>query len=442
MSNAAEQRPYLVATRRGMLALAGAAPAGVLAACAGSGTGGGSGPRPAMGPATITYAFLGNPVFLQMNQDAAKEFEAAHPGLKLELAHMPSGMYDKIQNLYSGGSAPDVWEPDAARFPAWAERGSFYDIGPMAKRDQGKGAEQIDLNDIWPKYRRSAEWKGKLHGLLCRFTVNAFFFNEDLFTRAGIKLPDDSWTWQTMLDAAKRLTQGDQFGFLMANWNHWVWMNGGEVLTEKGGKWRSAMGSPATVEALQWLADLRHVHRVWPTSDQMTGLDAIKLFTAGRLGMSDQRVTRVADIRAGEGALKWDVGPMPKGKAGRFAWGIGVNRCVSSQTKAAEAAWSFVRFLFTKPNIAAISIPPNMSYARSPAFLEPSKQPKHMSAFLDAIGYSRDFPNEVGRWPDLEELVSSELNKLFAGGVTARAVGETLDQKINALLGEWGVLAP
>src|SRR4029079_10607485 len=111
------------------------------------------------------------------------------------------------------------------------------------------------------------------------------------------------------------------------------------------------------------------------------GQDAIKLFTAGNLAMSDQRVTRVPDIRAAEGALKWDVGPMPKGKATRSAWGIGVNRCVSSQTKAPEAAWAFLRFLFTKPNIAAISVPPNMSYAKSPAFLEPGKQPKHMSAF-------------------------------------------------------------
>ena len=414
---------------------------GVLVAACGVGTQSAPAARPALAPATVTYAFLGNPVFLQMNQDAGKEFEATHPGLKLELEHLPTGMYDKIQNLYSGGSAPDVWEPDAARFPGWAERGSFYDLTPLVSRDQGKGAGKIDIDDIWPKYRRSAQWKNKLHGLLCRFTVNAFFYNEDLFTRAGVKVPDDGWAWQTMLDAAKRLTQGDQFGFLMATWNHWIWMNGGELLTERGGKWRSAMGSPATVEALQWLADLRHTHRVWPTGEQMAGQDAVKLFTTGKLAMSDQRVTRVPDIRTAEGALKWDVAPMPKGKAGRFAWGIGVNRCVSSQTKAPEAAWAFLRFLFTKPNIAAISIPPNMSYARSPAFLEPGKQPKHMSAFLDAIGYSKDFPNEMGRWPDLETLVNTEVNALFAGGVTARAVGEGLDRRINALLGEWGLLA-
>lgn len=359
--------------------------------------------RPTLAPATVTYAFLGNPVFLQMNVEAAREFEATHAGLKLELAHMPTGMYDKIQNLYAGGAAPDVWEPDAGRFPGWADRDAFADITAMARRDQGKG---FDLNDVWPKYRRAAEWKGRLHGVLCRFTVNAFFYNETLFDRAGIKYPNDGWTWATMLDAAKRLTQGDQFGFLMANWNHWLWMNGGEVLVERAGKWRSAMGSPATVEALQFLADLRHTHRVWPSTEQLAGLDAIKLFTTGRLAMSDQRVSRVADIRAGEAALQWDVGPMPKGKAGRFAWGIGVDRCLSAQSKAPEAAWSFIRFLFTKPNIAAISIPPNMSYARSPAFLEPGKQPKHMSAFLDAIGYSKDFPNDQGRWPDLETATS------------------------------------
>jgi ABC-type glycerol-3-phosphate transport system substrate-binding protein len=228
----------------------------------------------------------------------------------------------------------------------------------------------------------------------------------------------------------------------MANWNHWVWMAGGEILVARGGKWRSAMGAPASVEALRFLADLRHTHRVWPAADQMAGLDAIKLFTAGRLAMSDQRVTRVADVRAAEGALKWDVGPMPKGRMGRFAWGIGVNRCLSSQSKAPEAGWAFIRFLFTKPHIAAISIPPNMSYARSPAFLEPGKQPKHMSAFLDAIGYSKDFPNEQGRWPDLEALVNAELTQLWDGQATARAVGEAIDQKVNAQLAEWGQLAP
>jgi multiple sugar transport system substrate-binding protein len=427
-------------TRRAQLRIASLSAAAALVACAGPGQGSGQGgaPAPGLASATVTYAFLGNPVFLQMNQEAGREFEAAHPGLKLELAHMPTGMYDKIQNLYAGGVAPDVWEPDAARFPAWAERGSFADVTALARRDQGKG---FDLNDVWPNYRKAAEWQGKLHGVLCRFTVNAFFYNQDLFTRAGLRAPDDAWTWQTMLDAAKRLTGGEQFGFLMANWNHWVWMAGGEVLTERSGKWRSALGAPPAVEALQFLSDLRHTHRVWPTTEQMGGLDAIKLFTTGRLAMSDQRVTRVPDVRAAEGELQWDVGPMPRGKAGRFAWGIGVNRCLSAQSKAPEAGWAFLRFLFTKPHIAAISIPPNMSYARSPAFLEPGKQPRHMSAFLDAIAYSKDFPNHQGRWPDLEVMVNEELNRLWAGEVTARAAGEAIDQKVNAQLSAWGQLA-
>jgi hypothetical protein len=98
--------------------------------------------RPALAPATITYAFLGNPVFLQMNQDAAREFEGAFPGVKLELSYLPTGMYDKIQNLYAGGSSPDVWEPDAARFPAWAARRAFADVGPLARRDQEQAVSQ------------------------------------------------------------------------------------------------------------------------------------------------------------------------------------------------------------------------------------------------------------------------------------------------------------
>jgi hypothetical protein len=32
--------------------------------------------------------------------------------------------------------------------PGWADRGSFYDLSPLVKRDEGKGADKIDLDDV------------------------------------------------------------------------------------------------------------------------------------------------------------------------------------------------------------------------------------------------------------------------------------------------------
>jgi multiple sugar transport system substrate-binding protein len=424
-------------TRRTVFAALGALP---LAACLPRRAPAEEQPATSAVAGSITYAFLGNPVFYQMNQEAAAEFERAFPNVKVELAYLPEGMYDKIQAMYSGNVSPDVWEPDAARFPSWAERDSFLTIDAYVKRDQGKG---FDLNDIWPNLRRSAEYKGKLLGVLCRYTVNAMFYNEDLLDRHGIPYPSEQWTVSELVVFAQKITDvgAGIWGFGRGFWNHWLWAFGGEILEGRDGRWRSAMGSPKSIEALQWMQDLHYRYRVSYTAQQRGGLSDIQLFINGRVAYADQRVTRVADIRAAEASqLRWDVSWMPKGPAGRFAWGIGVNRCISSQTRNPETAWQFVKFLFSKPEIATISIPPNMSYAYSPKFLNTGQPPRTMKAFLDAIAYSKDYPNEQGRWPELEVIVNRELNRLWNNEASAREAGEAIDKAVNVQLDQWGQL--
>jgi hypothetical protein len=44
-------------------------------------------------------------------------------------------------------------------------------------------------------------------------------------------------------------------------------------------------------------------------------------------------------------------------------------------------------------------------------------------------------------WPEVEALITPELNKVFDGSQTARAAGDAIDQKVNAQLAQWGQLA-
>jgi ABC-type glycerol-3-phosphate transport system substrate-binding protein len=81
-----------------------------------------------------------------------------------------------------------------------------------------------------------------------------------MFDAAGVADPDDTWTWETFRDAAKKLTTpGKQWGVqLPDSWGDLVWyrgispiiyQNGGTVLSEDGKTTTGYLNSPEVVEA-------------------------------------------------------------------------------------------------------------------------------------------------------------------------------------------------
>ena len=71
------------------------------------------------------------------------------------------------------------------------------------------------------------------------------FYNTDMFEAAGVPLPEDGWTWEQMVEAARKLTikEGDvttQYGIDGSNFNWWAMAvpairgHGGEVVDESG----------------------------------------------------------------------------------------------------------------------------------------------------------------------------------------------------------------
>ena len=205
--------------------------------------------------------------------------------------------------------------PWAQGYEAWlsflgetAAAGQFYDVlhlwtGAPAESGTYEALlglnrfirrDRFDLTDFWP----GATWQHDLFGLFTEVETNLLFYNRDLFTRAGAPVPTDKWTWDDLLQQARALTQGEgasaSYGFTpipsetSSNWAAlpWIWGNGGDMLNED--QTRSVVDQPAAVEALQWLANLRHTHQVWPTADQVrqaTATQQDNLFMMGRLAM-------------------------------------------------------------------------------------------------------------------------------------------------------------
>lgn len=225
-----------------------------------------------------------------------------------------------------------------------------------------------------------------------------------------------------------------------------MWSGGGDIMVQnKDGKWKSALADVKTVDAMQFLADLRFKHKVMPVSTQDTGgMNNQASFAAGKVSMYDEVVARTADQRKDKLGFEWDVAPLPRHASGsRATFERPSCRAVAPQSKFREEAWALVKFVTGSKESqeqearTAQWIMPSVRVSNSPAFLDPSQPPKNMKVFLDALGYARVNPVH-GKWEDINRMLGQEFRGLFDGTRTGHEALLAADQKLTAMLKEWG----
>jgi ABC-type sugar transport system, periplasmic component len=131
---------------------------------------------------------------------------------------------------------------------------------------------------------------GKQYGLpIVVGNARVLFYNKDLLDAKGIEPPE---TWEEFRAAAKALTEGDTYGYVMP-WGEqaigalnvgffpYLWQAGGEILSEDGTK--VAFNSEAGLKALQFIHDMKNVDKSMPESvTSMNEDDTYQFFLEGK----------------------------------------------------------------------------------------------------------------------------------------------------------------
>ncbi|MFC5407321.1 ABC transporter substrate-binding protein [Cohnella soli] len=194
---------------------------------------------------------------------AAKEaFERLNPGVQLVVEQMED--YFDIMNELKSGEAPDIIETGG--FQINNPDGIFMDLNPFVSETENTE------EDIFPGLLRVARSGGMLPGLPIEMSSPLVIFNKEMFDSAGIAYPTESWTWDDMIEIAKKLTIRDnqgiasQFGFSLGVDVEWfepfVMRNGGRFVSPDGSTSRGEVDSPATIEAFQKIVDAFRLHCV------------------------------------------------------------------------------------------------------------------------------------------------------------------------------------
>lgn len=302
----------VITTRRTALLALGATAALTLAACGGgtgaSSAGGGSGE--ASGGAKVSSIKI---VAAEYSKDNTKAFwdsfataYKAKTGTSLEVQVVSWDTIDQVSStMIQNNQAPDILNLNV--YASYAKDGLLWSADDVLS-----DAAKSDLLDAFVK---SGTYQGKLYGMPDLSSARAFFYNTDLFAKAGIAAAPK--TWAEFEDAAKKITAlgNGTVGYAMplgpeeaqGEFSIWTFNNGGDW--KSGGKW--TINSDKNVETLTFLKQLAVTDKVTQNNPGKTNrADAFDLFKSGKAGMVVGFSPLAADLDK-DGKVKYAVAPMP-----------------------------------------------------------------------------------------------------------------------------------
>ncbi len=263
------------------------------------------------------------------------------------------------------------------------------------------------------------------------------YYNVQLLKKNGVNLPPakwekSGWTFDDFLDTARRLTQQGSPGVYGAavyddtgNEQTFSVNNGSPTgIFSKDGR-KFTLADPPGHEAMQWIADLTHKHRVQPTRQVTSDLKGTDdMFLNQQLAMRFSSTGFINRIRRDAPTLEFDVTPVPM-KAKRLGEGSIQTYALAVGAKSPDNGWRLLHF-FTEQESArtfidtGYVIPAKKTFAKDYIAAAKGKHPANMELVVDALNYQTQ-PHQTLDTPAARRLYRGKnLEEIWDGLVTAK----------------------
>ena len=358
-------------------------------------------------PTTIEYAYnSGTGALAEARAAGVPKFIAAFPNITVTpVPGQPEAqVLEKFKAAAAAGTPPDVIALNANVYGDLVASKFITPLDDLVKsRSSG-----FNRDAFHPEPLNAMTLDGKLYGVPRFVTTMLLFYNKDLFQRAGIAEPSESWTYdKEFADAAQRLTtllsaeNGFAMGFSNDVRNTMIYSWGGEFFDKLGKK--SLLDQPAAITALEGAHALRFRQRFAPPPGQ----DAGATFNNGRMAMQvtgSFTYTGLTTI-----SFKPGVALMPKGPGGRRTWGNATGYSIADGSKKKESSWEFVKWLVSDPGQEHLAATEATTPATKKVY-PPTGVPADVSkVFFDALKTGVFFP-PLKNFTEIYTQINTELN--------------------------------
>lgn len=341
----------------------------------------------------------------------------------------------------TGGSLPDVFWMHANEVAKYAEYDMLLDLS-----DQISKSDKIDTakypQELVKLYQNS---DGKQIAIPKDVDTIALWYNKTAFDEAGLAYPDDSWTWDTFKEAAKKLTKpdGSQYGTVFnPKSNQETYFNliydwGGKIISDD--KKKSGWDDPKTIEAMQFVESLIKEGSM-PDYSTIGENESLALFESGKVAMCPFGSWMLADLSANEFVkANCDVAILPKYGETRKTIYNGLGWAASASTKNAENAWKLIEYMGSEAaqkKQAELGVTMSAYEGTSEAWVQ-SRKDFHLQAYLDVMHKENMvfYPNSktTVTWDDMSKKT---LLKAYDGSMSMEDVCKEIATEMNKILAQ------
>ncbi|TNC51635.1 ABC transporter substrate-binding protein [Rubellimicrobium rubrum] len=369
------------------------------------------------------------------NEARARElltrFQTEHPDVTVNLEiTTTNGLPERILTTLQSGAAPDLIDVQHPWVNNYAQNGLVIPLDDVLEARE-------DYNEAALDY---VTWDDQLWGIPYRIEAIAVLYNRGHFAAAGLDPDSPPKTWDELLTTARTLTEAGHSGFAITGGGEvgntifrslpFVWMNGGDLLSEDGTT--AVINSPEAVEAVKFWTDMYVEHGVSPTSTlENDGTANRRLFIADQVSMYQSGQFDIASIQTENPNI--DIGAMmtphpeggePAAILGGWSW------VVPTTAENPEDAKTLIRWLAQPENMGFFTdtFPARTSAMELPRFDDPMLQ-----VFGEMLPYGRPLPTHP-QYAQMAQAYFDGIQRILIGEQTAQEAMDLAAEDIQALL--------
>jgi ABC-type glycerol-3-phosphate transport system substrate-binding protein len=370
-------------------------------------------------PVTITFSFpeidndFYEPRVLVYNQE--------HPNTTIELRPLPGNAMGSLDPSQTDALAASVYV-----LREWQIENQILGLNSVIEQDVS-----FIRSDYLPGTVDFLSLGGETWAIPVGADMEVMFFNKDLFDQSGLPYPELGWDWDDFLFYALTINDPDNdsdrvYGYTTTpgyqDVYSFIYEHGGRMFNDIVLPSAPVFNDPLTVEAVEYYADLFHLHRVAPTPEEArrafggTRYAYYEAIRSGSIGMWSMPISQRGGLNwPEEWSGNWAIAPLPMDAVQFSPFWVEEGYAVSAATSNPDECWQWINFLTHEINPRLV--PTRQSLLESDAF-----EQKFGEDAAKVVRQSLEFAVPVSLWQwfslgnaidtfnhAIEEVVNGEL---------------------------------
>lgn len=206
-------------------------------------------------PVELRVMWWGDQKRADSTNRALRKFEEKYPNIKVVGEFAPSsGYFDKLNTQLASGTAPDVFFL-GGNVVDYANKGVLLDLGSYV-------GKELDLSDMDKSMVAYGTIGDKLLHISAGANARGIMVDTDMFQKAGIPVPTDSWNWDDYAKVSKEISDKLGKGYF-GTYDFTV--EGMDIAYKQNGKQLYDMAAGKLgfdqQDALQWFTTWNNMHK-------------------------------------------------------------------------------------------------------------------------------------------------------------------------------------